>query len=869
MTQQIIHSTCPYCGVGCGVTIQQQGIKGDTDHPANQGALCVKGSALKESLQMPSRLLYPRLNGVEINWSDAIETVREKITDAIKHYGPDSVAMYVSGQLLTEDYYVANKFMKGFVGSANIDTNSRLCMSSAVAAHCKAFGEDVVPVSYDDLDKADLIVITGANTAWTHPVIFRRIQQAREQNPNLKLVVIDPRRTVTAEQADLHIPIGNDDDVALFNGLLRYCCDHQAVDEAFIAEHTEGFEALLAEVEKAHYQLDVLSQQLGVSESILGTFFHWFASSHAAITLFCQGVNQSTSGVDKGNAIINLHLATGQINRCGSGPFSITGQPNAMGGREVGGLANQLAVHRGFTSEDISAVAQFWQAPNVATQPGLKAVDLFSAAERGEIKVLWIMATNPAVSMPDNQQVRRALEKCDFVIVSDITADTDTARYADLLLPASGWGEKHGMVTNSERRLSRQRQFLPAPGETRPDWWQIARVGSALCDYLGVADAFDYSTPAQIFREFAAMTGLNSGTPLKLDLSQFAHLSDEAYDNWLPWQWGGNKPFGDHHFSTDTGKARFAVTVPCVRRSDLWLNTGRQRDQWHTMTRTGHIAQLSASEVQPTLYLNALTAESYAIKSGQLVELEQGDTSILAIAELDNALSDQQLFMSMHWAGRYGGQSQINAVVQACTDQQSGQPAFKSSSVSLSQVKAKTYGMYLGSRADFSLCTYASLQQERNGQIWRFVDREERNIEDFQRQLTQRRLVLELETGWLGIDCTIHGEHPEVAAILMLSGKPIKTDYQALLSLLGMPLDIGRLLSICMATQQAKLICSCYRVTDWQIKRALESKECVDLKQLQTLLKCGTNCGSCLPELKQWVQTCQTSLVTNEEERHA
>lgn len=461
-------------------------IVGDACHPANAGSLCVKGVALAESLNMPSRLLYPKFvsqerpQGKEVQWQQATDLIAEKIHQAKAEFGPDTVAMYVSGQLLTEDYYIANKLMKGYVGSANIDTNSRLCMSSAVAAHVRAFGEDVVPVNYDDIDNTELLIICGANTAWTHPVLFRRIQQAREKNQNLKLVVIDPRKTVTAQQADLHLPIKNDGDVSLFNGLLKFLIEQQYIDSQYINSYTDGFEALAEEVSDLRYDATNLSSSIGISEDKLTTFFQWFAQSPTAITLFCQGVNQAENGVDKGNAIINAHLATGKIGKAGCGPFSITGQPNAMGGREVGGLANQLAVHRAFDAESIKQVQAFWDSPEIATKPGLKAVELFEAVERGEIKVLWIMATNPVVSLPDNQLVKRALEICPFVIVSDITADSDVAHYANLLLPAAGWGEKQGMVTNSERRLSRQRQFQTPPGEAKSDWWAINQVGK-LC----------------------------------------------------------------------------------------------------------------------------------------------------------------------------------------------------------------------------------------------------------------------------------------------------------------------------------------------------------------------------------------------------
>lgn len=566
MSQGCKKTTCPYCGVGCGVEVNAKGIVGDACHPANAGSLCVKGVALAESLNMPSRLLYPKLvtklrpQGQEVQWQQATDLIAEKIHQAKAEFGSDSVAMYVSGQLLTEDYYVANKLMKGYVGSANIDTNSRLCMSSAVAAHVRAFGEDVVPVNYDDIDKTELLIICGANTAWTHPVLFRRIQQARESNPNLKLVVIDPRETVTAQQADLHLPIKNDGDVSLFNGLLKFLIEQQCIDSEYIHSYTDGFDALAEEVSDLRYDVTNLTSFIGISEEKLTTFFQWFAQSPTAITLFCQGVNQAENGVDKGNAIINAHLASGKIAKSGCGPFSITGQPNAMGGREVSGLANQLAVHRTFDAESIKQVQTFWDSPEIATQPGLKAVELFEAVERGEIKVLWIMATNPVVSLPDNQLVKRALEVCPFVIVSDITADSDVAHYADLLLPAAGWGEKQGMVTNSERRLSRQRQFQTPPGEAKSDWWAISQVGQALCALEKTQNGFAFTSERAVFREYAAMTGMNADSPLKLDLSQYANLTEKEYEEWVPTQWGGERPFADGVYSHPDGKARFVVT---------------------------------------------------------------------------------------------------------------------------------------------------------------------------------------------------------------------------------------------------------------------------------------------------------------------
>ncbi|EKO3403142.1 nitrate reductase [Vibrio fluvialis] len=858
MTQANILTTCPYCGVGCGVSANRETIVGDKTHPANQGALCVKGSALAESLNMPSRLLYPKLRGQEIQWDAAIDDIATRIHQAIQQHGPDSVAMYVSGQILTEDYYVANKLMKGYVGSANIDTNSRLCMSSAVAAHVRAFGEDVVPVNYDDIDQTDLLVLVGANTAWTHPVLFRRIQQAREQNPRLKLVVIDPRRTVTAEQADLHLAIANDGDVLLYNGLLRFMKDSGTLNQTYIDEHTQGFEALLTEISDERYQLSHVSRALDVDEEALRTFYRWFALSPTALTLFCQGVNQSVSGVDKGNAIINAHLASGKIGREGCGPFSLTGQPNAMGGREVGGLANQLAVHRGFDDIACQQVQTFWQSPTIANKPGLKALDLFDAVEAGHIKVLWIMATNPVVSLPDSDRIRHALRHCDFVIVSDITASSDVAEYADLLLPAAGWGEKQGMVTNSERRLSRQRAFLAAPGEAKPDWWAVSQVGSALCSRLNIADGFAFQSVADVFREYAGLTGINRGTPYLLDLSMFATMSDDEYERWTPVQWPLTRsaPYRDGQFSTPSGRANFIAVEPHeVPSGEWWFNTGRQRDQWHTMTRTGHIAKLAAAEVEPTLYVNKLAGQSIGLKEGEIAALRSDSQTqcVFARVAFDEGLKGKQLFMSMHWAGRYSAHSQVNRAVLRAADPISGQPAFKSAHVHLAPVTMQSYGLYVGASRTLPECDYVSYQQEERLGVTRFASLTELGKGQFELLSGEQVLRWDLPQGWMMVIGRAKADTPamEVTGILMVSTQPVEQEYTAMVALIGKPLQLGSVLALAGETVTSQLVCSCFRVTDKQIQHAMAQDGCVTLNQLQSKLKCGTNCGSCLPEVNQ------------------
>lgn len=863
MSQGCRKTTCPYCGVGCGIEISNNKIIGDALHPANSGSLCVKGVALAESLQMPSRLLYPKLREKEVSWQVITDLIAQEIHQAKAEFGPDSVAMYVSGQWLTEDYYVANKLMKGYVGSANIDTNSRLCMSSAVAAHVRAFGEDVVPVNYDDIDNTELLIICGANTAWTHPVLFRRIQQARENNPNLKLVVIDPRETVTAQQADLHLPIKNDGDVSLFNGLLKFLIEQQCIDSEYINSHTDGFDALAEEVSDLRYDVTNLTSSIGISEEKLTTFFQWFAQSPTAITLFCQGVNQAENGVDKGNAIINAHLATGKIAKSGCGPFSITGQPNAMGGREVGGLANQLAVHRAFDADSIKQVQAFWDSPEIATKPGLKAVELFEAVERGEIKVLWIMATNPVVSLPDNQMVKRALEACPFVIVSDITAESDVAKYADVLLPAAGWGEKQGMVTNSERRLSRQRQFQTPPGEAKSDWWAISQVGQALCALEKTQNGFAFTSERAVFREYATMTGMNADSPLKLDLSQYANLTEQEYEEWVPTQWGGERPFADGVYSHPDGKARFVVTSESPTRLERikgwWLNTGRQRDQWHTMTRTGHIAHLAASELEPTVYMNTLSATQNRLKAGQLTKLFQptSNTGIYAKVAIDEGLGFQELFMSMHWAGRYGGESSVNAIINSAKDPISGQPAFKSSYVEVQDAAVKTYGMFIGTQFDSGKFLYSAFQAESNLGIWRFAHDKRPKKQSFCRTEKSRRITIDIALGWLAVDYDLVGDVRIIRSVLVVSSEPIQTDYTNFTGLIGKPMELSQLLTITQSQSSAKLVCSCFRVTDKQIHDAMEKQDCTSLTQLQNKLKCGTNCGSCVSQIKQMLDSHQ------------
>jgi assimilatory nitrate reductase catalytic subunit len=665
-----IATTCPYCGVGCGVSARVTGprsvaITGDQAHPGNRGRLCSKGTHLGETVALDGRLLHPMVDNAPVSWDAALDEVASRINRTIAEHGPDSVAFYVSGQLLTEDYYVANKLMKGFIGSANIDTNSRLCMASAVAAHNRAFGEDVVPCGYDDLDTADLILLVGSNTAWCHPVIWQRIERARETR-GTKIVVIDPRRTETAEQADLFVAVPPDGDVALFSALLHAMHARGLTDANYIADS----------VTVPHGFWQGLSPDHGIDPDV----FAALVAHPRMITLFSQGANQSVCGTDKGNAIINLHLATGRIGLPGSGPFSITGQPNAMGGREVGGLANTLACHLGFAPAERADVAEFWQTDRLTPGPGLKAVDMFRAIDEGRIKFLWVMATNPAVSMPDAGFVRAALAKCPTVVVSDCIAGTDTAKFAHIHLPALGWGEKDGTVTNSERCISRQRALFAAPGEARADWAIMCDVAAR----MGHAAAFDFASPAAIFREYAAMTRLSQNHGKCLDLTEKAGITDTDYAAMAPFQWGGAHPLRDR-FPTQDGRAHLiALSLPVLAETTatnpefpLRLNTGRYRDQWHTMTRTGLSPTLSQHRREALLEIHPVDAQAHGLSDGGLARVVTGNGAAVFRVSVTTGQRQGDIFVPMHWSDMMAREARANRLSGQLVDPVSGQPAFK------------------------------------------------------------------------------------------------------------------------------------------------------------------------------------------------
>jgi assimilatory nitrate reductase catalytic subunit len=689
-----IRTTCPYCGVGCGVIAQPDAargtvkISGDTTHPSNFGGLCSKGSALGQTLGTEGRLLHPEIDGRRATLDAAMAHVAAGFKRIIAEHGPEAVALYVSGQLLTEDYYVANKLMKGFIGTANIDTNSRLCMSSAVAGHKRAFGEDVVPVCYEDLELADLIVLVGANAAWCHPVLFQRIAQAKQQRPEMKIVVVDPRRTMTCEIADLHLPVRGGSDVWLFNGLFAYLQEHGHGAHDFIARHTEGFDEALNVARESAGDLNQVATACGVDAERLLEFYRMFVEHERVVTAFSMGVNQSSAGTDKVNSIINCHLLTGRLGRPGMGPFSITGQPNAMGGREVGGLANMLASHMDLEDANHRELVQeFWRSPRIAERGGLKAVELFDAIHDGKVKAVWIMATNPVVSLPDADKVKAALRRCELVVVSDCFERTDTNAFAHVLLPAAGWGEKDGTVTNSERRISRQRAFQPLSGDAKPDWWLICEVARR----MGFDHGFNFDNAHQIFLEHAALSAWKNDGERAFDIGGLAHVSAAEYDDLAPVQWpvparnhpGTARLLESGRFYRRDRRAYFVPTAPRAPANEVgpeypWvLNTGRIRDQWHTMTRTGRAPQLNTHLPEPYIDMHAQDALLAAVSEGQLARVETQWGALVARVKTSGEMKRGTIFVPIHWNSASASDARVGALVNPVVDPVSGEPEFK------------------------------------------------------------------------------------------------------------------------------------------------------------------------------------------------
>ncbi|NND35035.1 MAG: molybdopterin-dependent oxidoreductase, partial [Saprospiraceae bacterium] len=699
MKYETSKSTCSYCGVGCGVLVKKDArnnikIEGDPDHPANRGQLCSKGRNLHYVVQDTSdRLLHPSMRWSrnhpmqKVEWDTALERASAVFKSIIRKHGPDSVGFYVSGQCLTEEYYLVNKLVKGFIGTNNIDTNSRLCMSSAVSAYTKTFGEDCVPVSYDDVELADCFMIAGANPAWCHPILFRRLEAHKTSNPQVKIIVVDPRKTASCSIADLHLQIKPGTDVVLFNAIARRLLEKRMVDENFIVNHTEGLENYQRLISET--SLRRAAEICGVALADIKLAARYIGNATGFISMWAMGLNQSVIGVDKNLALLNISLLTGHVGKPGSGPLSLTGQPNAMGGREVGGMATLLAAHRNQSSEKHrDEVASFWGVKSLPAEPGLTATQMFEALEAGTLKAIWIICTNPMVSLPHSGKMNKALQKARFVVVQDISDRSDTTEFADLLLPAAGWLEKEGTMTNSDRRISHLTKVLDPPGEALPDaeiLWKFAqRMGFS---------GFDYNHVGEVYEEHCQLT---KGTSIDVSGLSYERLINEGTFQWpVPYQDHPGTPrlFTDRQFYCKGGKAQFNTPREILSGTEstssafsLILTTGRIRDQWHTMTRTGKVNKLMSHSSMPFLEINPIDAMIRGIQDGDIAIINNNRGEVRAKAQVTTKIREGVVFLPMHWGkilNRDFGRA--NNLTTSRYDPISKQPDFKYAAVEVTK----------------------------------------------------------------------------------------------------------------------------------------------------------------------------------------
>ncbi|MEY2684936.1 MAG: hypothetical protein RJA09_2080 [Pseudomonadota bacterium] len=947
MSTRTTRSTCPYCGVGCGVLIDTDGtritqVRGDPDHPANLGRLCTKGSTLHQTadpaIAAQVRLLQPMhrtsrgATPVALGWDVAMDLAAQRVAQTVLTHGPDAVGFYLSGQLLTEDYYVFNKLVKGLLRTNNIDTNSRLCMSSAVAGYKLTLGADAPPAAYSDIDHANCLFIVGSNAAWAHPILFRRIEDAKTRRPGMKVIVADPRRTDTTSLADLYLPLQPGTDVVLFHGLLHAMLAQGWVDRAYIAAHTEGFDALEALVQG--YTPDMVAQVCGLSVADILTAARWIAGVPDGATgvsaperlptlsLYCQGLNQSTSGTAKNASLINLHLATGQIGRPGAGPFSLTGQPNAMGGREVGGLANLLSAHRDMANPAHRAeVARLWGVPDVPAKPGLTATEMFQAAADGAIKCLWIACTNPAQSLPDQITVRRALERAEFVVVQEAYASASTCDWADLLLPATTWGEKEGTVTNSERRITRVQAAVAPPHQGAPhngprhDWRIAVDLGRRLETLLpprSNSSLFPYEQPETVWNEHRETT---RGRDLDITGLSYAALEQ------APQQWpfpegaaqGTVRLYTDGRYPTANHKARFAalpyqpVAEDRESRYPYALTTGRLRDQWHGMTRTGTLGRLFGHVGAPDVQLHPSDQAELGLSDGDLVRVTSKRGSLVLPANGSTDIGRRQAFIAMHWGSEYlGGTAPdgspltgVNGLTTSASCPTSKQPELKHAAVRIEKVDLpwtlyamawlpteQAFAAQRALRALYGQFAYATCvpfaqtgaQSPAHTGLW------------FQAAADQKPAALAdclaLLSQHLGLNHALtsrytdepRGQHrllraqdtpggAQIQAFLLAGDTQSKSWLSTLLrdtlpppvsglALLqarntppgGTPVGTGRTICTCVGVSAAAI----QNHLDTQVDPSSNESAC--LKSLQDHLKCGTQCGSCVPELKKTVR---------------
>jgi len=873
-------TTCPYCGVGCGVLALagekgEAQIAGDPSHPANFGRLCSKGSALGETIGLEGRLLSPmrrRADGSleRIGWNEALDEAAGRFAKIVARDGPDAVAIYLSGQLLTEDYYVANKLMKGFIGSSNVDTNSRLCMASTVAGQRRAFGSDTVPGCYEDLDEADLIVLVGSNAAWCHPILFQRIMRNREER-GARVVVVDTRRTATAESADLFLQIAPGADQVLFCGLLIHLVGVGAIDRNYIDECTTGLESVLQQSRQIAPTLEATSALTGLRESDVASFFEMFAETERVVTAFSQGVNQSTQGTDKVNAIINCHLATGRIGKPGASPFSLTGQPNAMGGREVGGLANQLAAHMGFAADDVDRVRRFWNAPRMAVREGLKAVQMFEAVARGEIKALWVVGTNPAASLPDADGVREAMRRLELLIVSDNVLSNDTINCgAHLLLPAHAWGEKSGTVTNSERRISRQRPFLPAPGEARADW----RIFRDFATRLGFS-GFDFRSPAAVFREHAALSAFENNGSRDFDIGGLADLGDADYDAMAPTQWpirtgetnGRARIFHTGGYFTADRRAKFVAPAPpalATRLCDeypLRLNTGRVRDQWHTMTRTGASPRLARHLPEPFVEINPQDAATCGVQDGGFARVSTRWGACVLRARVTDSQPRGHVFAPIHWTDETSAQARIGALVAPLLDPFSGQPESKATPAAIAPHAFAREGYMLSRRPLAAPSGVWWTRVAVPGGVGYRIACDASGVDwlTFLKGASPTDDMIQFSDDARGVLRAAAFTDQKVEIVLSIGCNTAA--WEAALELFALErLEAAQRLML-ISGRAAKgvaddgpMVCACFGVGARRIE-GLIAEGCRTPADIGAKCRAGTNCGSCLPEIRRLTAT--------------
>jgi assimilatory nitrate reductase catalytic subunit len=931
-----VKSTCCYCGVGCGVIIETTvssngklevtGVRGDPEHPANFGRLCSKGSTLhltaNPSLQLQARLGSPAIRKVRgeepinISWPEAINTVAKKFADIILEHGPESVGIYVSGQLLTEDYYVFNKLMKGLIGANNIDTNSRLCMSSAVAGYKQTLGMDAPPCSYEDIDCASTIFITGSNTAFAHPILYRRLEDARKKNPDLKVIVVDPRRTDTAKEADLYLQIQPGTDVALYHGMLYIMLWEKWIDESYIKSYTDGFEALRDLVRD--FTPKSVSQICGIPEKDLYEAARLFATSPATLSLYCQGLNQSASGTAKNAALVNLHLATGHIGKAGAGPFSLTGQPNAMGGREVGGLANLLSAHRDLTNPEHRAeVANLWGIHSVPEKPGLSAIPMFEALRTGKLKAIWIVCTNPAQSMPDLNTVHEGLNKAEFVVVQEAYAHTATILYADVLLPATTWAEKVGTVTNSERRISKVNPAIDPYEFAKHDWEIALEIARALEKLLpgnrkeGVATLFPYNSPEDIWNEHRDST---AGRDLDITGLSYQILEERGPQQWPMTKgdyFGKKRLYENSIFPTKDKKAHFiaapykATAESVDARYPFALNTGRLRDQWHGMSRTGSIATLYGHAPEPCVELSPKDAGRMSLSNGDLVHVTSRRGSEIFPVKVSEDIASSQAFIAMHWgsefisgsAGKTPGRG-VNGLTCNVIDPTSGQPELKHAAVKILPANLPwqlvTFGLFPKEEAfsiqnglrkhlphfDSAQCVLFGREQDGDligvsfkaahhedpkeeagsiailalQEVMKAFKLDETSKESVMRYTDKRRGVVRLvriEDKVLSAMLTGPAESLASTAWLreyLESGLDAKAlGWSLLMPVSKPPIEIK---------SKGKAICNCFNISSDLMRQSLAKMPLGTtpdeaLSTLQEQTQCGTNCGSCKPEVKQ------------------